>query len=65
MAAVSGATADEYVLAFDDVEGVDLLGPKDGTWLLRAATHDVLLPALADAPRPAGRLRVEVDPLRI
>lgn len=62
MAAVSGATADEYVLG---VQGVDLLGPKDGTWLLRAPSHAELLPALAAAPRPPGRLRVEVDPLRI
>lgn len=62
MAAVSGAAADEYVLG---VEGVDLLGPRDGTWLLRAPDHATLLSALEQAPRPAGRLRLEVDPLRV
>lgn len=62
MAAVSGAAADEYVLG---VEGVDLLGPRDGTWLLRAADHASLLSALEQAPRPAGRLRLDVDPLRV
>ena len=62
MAAVSGATADEYVLG---VEGVDLLGPRDGTWLLRAPDHATLLTALEAAPRPPGRLRVDVDPLRV
>ena len=62
MAAVSGAAADEYVLG---VEGVDLLGPRDGTWLLRAPDHATLLSALEQAPRPAGRLRLDVDPLRV
>jgi primosomal protein N' (replication factor Y) len=62
MAAVSGAAADEYVLG---VEGIDLLGPRDGTWLLRAPDHTTLLSALEQAPRPAGRLRLDVDPLRV
>jgi primosomal protein N' (replication factor Y) (superfamily II helicase) len=62
MAAVSGVVADEYVLG---VEGVDLLGPRDGTWLLRAPDHATLLAALEQAPRPAGRLRLDVDPLRV
>ncbi|HEX3460498.1 MAG TPA: hypothetical protein VHT49_06310 [Acidimicrobiales bacterium] len=31
-------------------------------WLVRAADHQVLCDALASTPRPAGRLRVEVDP---
>lgn len=47
------------------MEGVDLLGPRDGTWLLRAPDHATLLSALEQAPRPAGRLRLDVDPLRV
>jgi primosomal protein N' (replication factor Y) (superfamily II helicase) len=62
MAAISGAGAEEYVTG---LAGVDLLGPRDGTWLARAPDHDALLGALAATPRPAGRLRVEVDPLRV
>jgi primosomal protein N' (replication factor Y) len=31
-------------------------------WLLRASDHRTLCDALADVPRPAGRLRIEVDP---
>ena len=31
-------------------------------WLVRAPDHAVLCDALAAAPRPAERLRVEVDP---
>ena len=48
-----------------DPIGVDVLGPTDGEWLLRAAEHQPLLDALAATPRPAGRLRIAVDPLRI
>jgi hypothetical protein len=68
MAAVSGATADEYVLgleALDESDAIDLLGPRDGTWLLRADDHETLLAALNAAPRPSGRLRLDVDPLRV
>jgi primosomal protein N' (replication factor Y) len=62
MAAVSGAAADEYV---EGIEGIEALGPRDGTWLLRAPDHDTLLDALASAPRPSGRMRLDVDPLRV
>ncbi len=65
MAVVSGASADAFVEAFGHPAGVEVLGPSDGRWLLRAATHPVLLDALAATARPAGRMRIEVDPLRI
>jgi primosomal protein N' (replication factor Y) (superfamily II helicase) len=45
--------------------GIDVLGPSDGRWLLRAPNHAALCAALAATARPAGRLRVEVDPLRV
>jgi primosomal protein N' (replication factor Y) len=45
--------------------GVEVLGPADGKWLVRAPDHVVLCDALAATPRPAGRLRVAVDPPRI
>jgi primosomal protein N' (replication factor Y) len=62
MAALSGAVAEQYV---EGLEGIDVLGPRDGTWLLRAPDHDTLLTALAAAPRPSGRMRLDVDPLRV
>lgn len=62
LALVSGEPAAEFVAA---VEGVDKLGPDEGRWLLRAPDHTALCNALAAAPRPGGRLRVEVDPLRV
>jgi len=74
MAEVSGSLAGVFVESFGRPPGVEVLGPSDGRWLLRAETHDVLCDALAATPRPAtkaaadgspGRLRIAVDPLRI
>jgi primosomal protein N' (replication factor Y) len=65
MAEVSGAAADEFVDAFGTPAGVEVLGPSNGRWLLRAPEHAALCDALAATPRPAGRVRVAVDPLRI
>jgi primosomal protein N' (replication factor Y) len=65
MAAVSGPAAPDYVTAFGRPPGIDVLGPADGRWLLRAADHAALCAALAATSRPAGRLRLEVDPLRV
>ena len=62
LAVVSGAAAPAFVEALG--AGVEVLGPADGKWLLRAPDHRVLADALAAAGRPPGRLRVEVDPRR-
>ena len=55
MAAVSGAAAPAFVDAFGRPPGLEVLGPSDGTWLLRAADHGTLCDALASTPRPRGR----------
>jgi primosomal protein N' (replication factor Y) len=65
MAVVSGPSAAAFMEAFGRPPGVEVLGPADGRWLLRADEHGPLLDALAGTPRPGGRLRVEVDPLRL
>jgi primosomal protein N' (replication factor Y) len=65
VAVVSGAAAPSFVTSFGRPDAVDVLGPTDGEWLLRAATHQPLLDALAATPRPSGRLRIAVDPLRL
>ena len=44
---------------------VEILGPADGRWLVRAPDHRTLCDALARVPRPPGRLRLAVDPLRV
>jgi primosomal protein N' (replication factor Y) len=65
MAEVSGAAAAAFVDGLGSPLGVEVLGPSDGRWLLRAPDHDTLCDALAAAGRPAGRLRVAVDPHRV
>jgi primosomal protein N' (replication factor Y) len=65
LASVSGAAAGDYVAALGRPLGVEVLGPDDGHWLVRATDHRTLCDTLAATPRPTGRLRVEVDPLRI
>lgn len=65
MAAVSGPAAPELIAALGRPLGVEVMGPTEGRWLLRADAHATLLDALAATPRPSGRVRVEVDPLRV
>ena len=70
MAVVSGEAAAAYIDALrarsaeDAGRGLEILGPADGRWLVRAPDHERLCDALAAAPRPTGRLRVNVDPSR-
>jgi len=69
LARVSGASAEEYVRRLEALPGwngpgVDVLGPRDGSWLVRAPDPDALADLLAAVERPGGRLRVEVDPAR-
>jgi primosomal protein N' (replication factor Y) len=65
VAVVSGVAAATFMESFGRPAGVDVIGPTDGQWMLRAATHVPLLDALAATPRPTGRLRIAVDPLRL
>ena len=62
IAVVSGGAAGALV---DQLDGVEVLEAEDGSYLVRASDHDTLCNALARTTRPPGRLRVEVDPLRI
>jgi primosomal protein N' (replication factor Y) len=65
LASVSGAGAEAFMASYGRPLGVDVLGPADGRWLLRAPDHRTLCDSLAGVPRPPGRLRVEVDPRRL
>jgi primosomal protein N' (replication factor Y) len=65
MAEVSGAAAAAFVQALDPPLGLDVVPVAADRWWLRAPTHEVLCDALAATPRPPGRLRIEVDPLRL
>jgi primosomal protein N' (replication factor Y) len=64
VAAVSGQAGAAFVDALPAGDALEVLGPANARWLLRAPDHTVLCDSLAATPRPPGRLRVEVDPLR-
>lgn len=64
---ISGAAAEQFVerlSAWPDASALDIAGPADGIWRVRADRRDTLLDALAATERPPGRLRVAVDPMR-
>lgn len=66
-ALVSGPAAEVYGPALAvaaTAVGAEVRGPNDGLWSVLAADHAILADLLASVPRPAGRLRVEVDPAR-
>ena len=65
LAEVSGPAAPAFVDALGAPHGVEVIGPSDGRWLVRAGDHGALSDALAATARPPGRLRVAVDPARV
>lgn len=65
LAAVGSVAAPDFVEALGHPAGVEVMGPSDDRWLVRAPDHQILCDALGAVPRPPGRLRLEVDPLRI
>jgi len=64
LAQISGAAAQAFITNLGRPEEVDVLGPRDGAWLIRAKTAEKLADVLAQVERPPGRLRIEVGPLR-
>jgi len=65
IAVVGRAGAPEFVERLGQPAGVQVQGPDDGQWLLRADAQADLLDALAGAERPGADLRLWVDPLRV
>ena len=65
LAAVSGVGAAAFVLAMPEALGVEVLGPADDRYLIRAPDHQTLCDTLAATPRPDARVRIEVDPPRV
>ncbi len=67
LAVVSGAAAEAWVAALREAAGsagLEVLGPSEGRWLVRAPDHRALCDPLASLPRPRQGLRIEVDPWR-
>lgn len=65
MAAISGQAAPLFMEALGRPEGVLVQGPLDDAWRVVAPDHQTLSRVLGAVDRPAGRLRIEVDPLRL
>jgi len=65
IAVVGRAGAPEFVEQMGQPAGVQVQGPDDGQWLLRADVQSDLLDALSGAERPAADLRLWVDPQRV
>jgi primosomal protein N' (replication factor Y) (superfamily II helicase) len=67
LAVISGESAPIWADRLRATSRIDVNGPADGRYLVRAQTIDALAEALAEinSTRPPGRVRVEVDPLRI
>jgi primosomal protein N' (replication factor Y) len=65
MAEVSGPAAPAFVAGLGTPLGLEVVEAAAGRWWLRAPDHQVLCDALTEARRPSGRLRIEVDPLRL
>ncbi len=62
IATASGPEAGAYVAGL--APPLEVLGPNRDEWLVKAPDAPTLADGLAAAPRPAGRLRVAVSPVR-
>ncbi|MGI9601413.1 MAG: hypothetical protein ACR2QE_05990 [Acidimicrobiales bacterium] len=65
MAELSGAGAADFAGTLRGFDDVEVVGPLDDRFLVKATSPDVLADVLEAAPRPDGRLRVAVDPPRV
>ena len=64
LARLSGSSAAELAVALSSA-GLDVAGPTEGRYLVRAADTAELADALARAGRPGGPVKIEVDPASI
>jgi primosomal protein N' (replication factor Y) (superfamily II helicase) len=66
LATVTGSGVEDFAISLRQDRSVRVLGPVDGTLMVRADTWDELATALRRAERPPrSRLRVVVDPPRV
>ena len=64
LAQISGASAPEMVKSLGVIPGIEIMGPRDDCWLVRAADSHALSQAISIAGRPKGKIRIEIDPRR-
>jgi hypothetical protein len=65
LASVAGPGAGAFVDSLTLGPGSELLGPSDGSYLVRSPDPVKLAEGLATGTRPSARVRVHVDPPRI
>ena len=64
LAQISGASASEMVQSLSGISGIEIMGPRDGCWLVRATDSNALSQAISSVGRPKGKIRIEIDPRR-
>jgi primosomal protein N' (replication factor Y) len=62
VATLRGAGAGSFAEGLAEIGTLDVSPTEGDRWVVRAPDHRSLCDALAAVPRPAGRLRIEVDP---
>jgi hypothetical protein len=62
-ATISGPGAEDYVERLPMSERLEILGPSEGSWIIKSGFHDDLLNALSETTRPQKRLRIAVNAL--
>ena len=62
-AAISGPGAEEFVSQVPLSEKLEILGPSEGSWMIKSIQHSDLVSALSEVPRPSKRLRIAVNSL--
>jgi primosomal protein N' (replication factor Y) len=71
MVVVGGEHAGEYVreieavLAAEGVADAEVVERSPSQWLIRSSQRAAVLNAIASVKRPPGRMRVQVDPMRL
>jgi primosomal protein N' (replication factor Y) len=64
IAHISGEGAEEFIGGLNGIMNLQILGPNEGAWLIRASNSEELAEALSKTQRPKARLRVAIDPCR-
>ncbi|MDG1844777.1 MAG: hypothetical protein P8J01_00120 [Acidimicrobiales bacterium] len=64
IALISGEGAEEFIKGLNGITNLQILGPNEGAWLIRASNPEELAEALSKIQRPKARLRVAIDPCR-
>ena len=62
-AAISGPGAEEFISQVPLSEKLEILGPSEGSWMIKSSQHSDLISVLSEIPRPSKRLRIAVNSL--